>query len=108
MGPPTALLKEIARFRKRLADRLGSVETLILFGSQATGTTHEDSDVDLIVVSQGFRDLSSLKRGALAHLVWDLPHPVDFICYTPEEYERLKNQVSIVKVALDEGVEIGA
>jgi hypothetical protein len=31
---------------------------------------------------------------------------VDFICYTPEEFEKLKKEVSIVSEALKEGIEI--
>jgi hypothetical protein len=30
----------------------------------------------------------------------------DFICYTPEEFEKLKKEVSIVSEALKEGIEI--
>jgi hypothetical protein len=31
---------------------------------------------------------------------------VDFICYTPEEFEKLKKEVSIVSEAFKEGIEI--
>jgi hypothetical protein len=36
----------------------------------------------------------------------DLNYPVDFLCYTPEEFNKLKKEVSIVSEALKEGVEI--
>jgi len=32
---------------------------------------------------------------------------VDFVCYTPEEFERLRKQVSLVRDAVAEGLEIG-
>jgi hypothetical protein len=37
---------------------------------------------------------------------WDLNYPVDFLCYTPEEFNKLKKEVSIVSEALKEGIEI--
>jgi hypothetical protein len=36
----------------------------------------------------------------------DLNYPVDFLCYTPEEFNKLKKEVSIVSEALKEGIEI--
>ncbi|MBI3412683.1 MAG: hypothetical protein HY051_01210 [Candidatus Aenigmarchaeota archaeon] len=40
------------------------------------------------------------------HVVFKMGYPVDFICYTPEEFEREKKRVSIVSTALKEGIEI--
>lgn len=39
-------------------------------------------------------------------LKWNLDLPVDFIPFTPEEFNKLKKEVSIVSEALREGVEI--
>ena len=44
----------------------------------------------------------------MLHMEWDLRHPVDFLCYTPEEFRELSKRPSIVKVALKEGVSIPA
>jgi len=33
-------------------------------------------------------------------------YPVDFLCYTPEEFEKLRKRISIVSVALKTGIEI--
>lgn len=38
----------------RAFDRVLPIETVILFGSQARGTTHADSDVDLVIVAREF------------------------------------------------------
>ena len=35
---------------------------------------------------------------------WDYNFAVDFICYTPKEFNEKKNQVSIVSEALKTGV----
>jgi len=37
---------------------------------------------------------------------WNLDLPVDFICYTPEEYKKLAKQITIVREAERNGIEI--
>jgi len=36
---------------------------------------------------------------------WNLDLPVDFLCYTPKEFNKLKKQISIVKEAIENGIE---
>jgi hypothetical protein len=38
--------------------------------------------------------------------VWTMDYPVDFLCYTPEEFEEKRKEISIVRQALKEGVAI--
>ncbi len=83
------------------------IRKMILFGSRAWGRTHRDSDVDLIIVSPAFRKKKALDRGFELYKRWDLDYPVDFLCYTPEEFQRLKKQMTVVRKAADEGIEIG-
>jgi len=107
MGADAALMGELARFRGRLVSVLGRVDHVVLFGSHARGETHEWSDVDVMVVSPAFHGMSQIRRAARARGAWDLPHPVDILCYTPEEFEDLRHQISIVRHALEEGAEVG-
>lgn len=52
--PPPAVTAAILRFRALLEHRFGSrLGELVLFGSHATGSAHEDSDVDVLVVIDG-------------------------------------------------------
>ena len=37
---------------------------------------------------------------------WSLKYPVDFLCYTPEEFNKLKKQITIVREAVENGIEI--
>lgn len=98
-------MPELRAFKKKLENRLGRV-TLLLFGSNATGTAGKDSDVDLIVISPQFTGKKLHKRPQGFWKAWDLDVPVDFICLTPNEFEEKKRQVSIVSEALKQAIVI--
>ena len=82
------------------------IDKMFLFGSRVYGKTHKWSDIDLVVVSPKFRKLNFFKRGAMMYNYWNLRYPVDFLCYTPEEFNKLKKQIIIVKEAVEKGIEI--
>ena len=85
------------------------VKKIFLFGSYSKDIANEESDVDLIIIGD-FEDKGNLKRAPIFykewHLVQNIDLPVDIICYTPEEFDELKNQITIVKEAVEEGMEI--
>ena len=95
------LLKHLRLFKEK-----NKIEEMYLFGSKARGKTHKWSDVDLIIVSERFRGKGNLERAPPLYMSWQLEYPVDFLCYTPEEFDKLKKQVSIVSEALKTGIEI--
>jgi len=106
MGSPTdPLIRDLRRFRRKVARRF-AIERMILFGSRASGRQRPDSDVDLIVVGRRFYRKNPIDRAAPLHLAWDLGLPVDFLCYTPEEFDELSRRPSIVREAVREGVSI--
>ena len=83
------------------------VQRVILFGSRATsGKTHKDSDIDLIIVSNKFEKINSIKRASLMYNYWTLKLPVDFLCYTKKEFDERKNRITIVREAVLNGIEI--
>jgi|SRR3989344_587835 len=96
-------LEIIKEFTKRVSKAM-SIQKIILFGSRAKGKTHEWSDFDIIIVSNKFNGIDSFKRGAVFYDYWDYNYPVDFLCYTPEEFNRLKKKISIVREALSNGI----
>lgn len=106
MGSKTdGLIEDLRRFRRKLQKRY-AIERMILFGSRARGQAREFSDVDLIIVSRKFHRKGAIERAAPLHLEWDLEVPVDFLCYTPEEFRRLSARGGLVKEALREGISI--
>ena len=98
-------IKILKEFKKKISKYL-PIHKLILFGSRAKGKTHKDSDFDLIIVSEDFEGKKSFKRGIGFYNYWNIDYPVDFLCYTPQEFNKMKNKITIVKNAVKEGIEI--
>lgn len=103
MGRAVQPLTAVRQFVRRLAWDF-RVEQVILFGSQTEGTATADSDIDLIIVSPDFWGMNAIARAARMYDYWTTERAVDFLCYTPEEFERLKGRVSIVREAVRDGV----
>lgn len=100
-----AIVKLLKRYKENVSKDI-PIDRMLLFGSYAGGKAHPDSDVDLLVVSPSFRRMNFFKRGARMYGHWGMNHPVDFLCYTPEEFQRLRKEVTIVRDAEREGIEI--
>ncbi len=83
------------------------VEKAILFGSRARGDNFNGSDYDIIIVSPDFMNILFTQRIARMYDFWKhYPIEIEPICYTPEEFEKKKKQIGIVKTAVEEGIEI--
>ncbi len=104
MGNQT-IKKNLRQFKENLKNKI-SVERIIFFGSRASGKSYKDSDIDLIIVSKSFRGKKFRYRAIGFYDYWNLNYPVDFLCYTPEEFNKLKKQITIVSEALKKGIEI--
>jgi len=105
MGKRKHLIKELKKFIKNVG-REFFIEKIFLFGSRAGKKFDDESDVDLIIVSPDFEGLDFFQRGAKMYDYWVLDLPVDFLCYTPEEFDKLKKKISIVSEAIKQGKEI--
>ena len=105
MGRRKSIKEKLKDFKKNLNKKI-QIKEMILFGSRANGKSRKNSDVDLIIVSPEFKNLDFFQRGAKMYDFWDLDLPVDFLCYTPEEFEKLKNRASIVREAEKSGIVI--
>ena len=95
------IVNELRNFKRQ-----NKIEKLFFFGSRAYGKPHKYSDIDLIVVSKNFRGKGLLDRAPKLYMQWNMDYPVDFLCYTPKEFNKLKKQVTIVREAVREGIEI--
>src|SRR5947208_15929680 len=74
-------MRVIRRFARQVAERF-QPEKIILFGSHAYGTPHEDSDVDILVVMPCRNELDQAVKIACA---FESPFPLDLIVRTPKK-----------------------
>ncbi|MBU7009951.1 MAG: nucleotidyltransferase domain-containing protein [Theionarchaea archaeon] len=79
-------------------------EKVILFGSRVKGEAEEESDLDVILVAETFREVHFLRRMPMVLKKIRFPKHVDYICYFPEEFERMKETSSVVMDALEKGI----
>ena len=98
-------LKIIKAFKNVISKKI-DVRKVILFGSRAREDFREDSDFDVIVVSDEFEGVKSYKRAPDMYRAWNVDYSVDFVCLTSEEFEKMKNRPTIIKLASEEGIEI--
>ena len=80
------------------------IKKAIIFGSRARGDYFLDSDVDLILISNDFKDLKFIDRIGNIIKFWNYPIDLEVICYTPEEFDKMKKRIGLVKKALEEGI----
>lgn len=99
----------IERFIEEVLPRIKSEfkpTKVVIFGSRVKGVSNEDSDIDVIIVSKNFENIPFLRRMPFALRVAQFSKHIDFICYTPEEFERILNKSTIVMTGLKEGIEV--
>lgn len=92
-------------FKKKLA-RTMPIQKMYLFGSRVKGKPSKWSDFDLLIVSDKFRNKASFERAVGLYKYWTIDYPVDFLCYTQDEFNKLKEQVTIVQKVVKEGIEL--
>jgi hypothetical protein len=99
----------IIRIIKKLKKK-NRLDKVILFGSFARNDFGKYSDVDIIVISEKFKGIKKLKRSPKLyyeiHHNLGLRYDVDIACYTPDEFNSLKNTNFFIKEAVKEGIEI--
>ena len=96
-------------YRQALIEqRPGAVVRMLVYGSKARGDTHEDSDIDVLLVLKN--EAEQLKR-PLRHIGYDLAatsHAVPSImAYTQAEWDRLRVLRSAYREAVErDGVDV--
>jgi predicted nucleotidyltransferase len=95
---------EINLMRDRIV-RLYQPDKIVLFGSRARGEAGEDSDIDVLVISDREKHLPRYKRGLDVRLqLADLKTPKDILFYSREDIDRWESvPQSFVNRVLREG-----
>lgn len=94
MGQDT-VLENIRQFKKALESINIEVNQLILYGSHAVGKAREDSDIDIVVISQSFNNKSYWERiDILTEAIYQVIAPIDASAFTPEEWLSEKSLIA--------------
>lgn len=84
----STVLAIISDFAKALEAESIKPQKIILFGSYSTGTQHEGSDIDLIVISEDFAGKGYWERiNVLSAAISTVFEPIEAIAMTPEEWQ---------------------
>ena len=81
------IMKSIKEYIQKISQYY-KIETIILFGSYAKGTQNEDSDIDIAIISDDFKDLIDDMADLIGY-TWKIdtriePHPI-----SKEDYEKI-------------------
>jgi len=98
-------VKVVKEFIKKLKKRI-LIEKVIFFGSRTGEDFMNYSDIDLIIVSEYFENIDFDERMKIMYNYWNFDYAVDFLCYTPDEFDRLSKMMTIVREALKTGLVI--
>lgn len=100
-------VEEIINKYKEMLEKLGvNSGRAILYGSFAKGNPREDSDIDLIIVSEDFRRMNLRKRlEILGIAAARIMEPVEAKGYTPEEIGRFSRS-SFLEEVLKVGISV--
>ena len=94
---------------KRFANRLKKhmkIDQLILFGSRARRDNFVTSDFDFVIVSDVFSAIPFVKRASRLYQYWQERADLEALCYTKEEWSRMKNKRGILLNAQQHGIRL--
>ena len=85
----------LSRFKENLEKSI-RINGLILFGSCASDTGTEDSDIDVIVLSEDFTNKDFWERiEIIADAVYTTLQPIDAVAMTPAEWESQTTALAV-------------
>lgn len=96
---PEDIRKMLSSFVEKLKEVLSDDVEVYLFGSYAKCSWLDDSDIDIIVVSNAFRGLDLGKRYALVRKLLPFNRSFEILTYTHEEFETAKKRSIVLQDA---------
>lgn len=94
------IVKEYAKEVKKNYD----VEAIILFGSYVKGTSHKDSDIDIVVVTNDIKNNIYDEELNLMKLRWNIDYRIEPHLIEVDDYRNVSNP--FVKEVIETGVRI--
>jgi predicted nucleotidyltransferase len=93
------------RFARAIRKHM-SLDRLVLFGSRARGDNFVTSDFDFVIVSGSFAGVPFTTRASRLYSLWTSNRDLEVLCYTPQEWHKLKDKRGILRNAQSEGVRL--
>ncbi len=94
-----AVIKALRELAQRLLESGIGLRAAVLFGSYARGDELAESDVDVLVVADGFRGMKFFEREYLVLSLWKYHNiALEPWCYTPEEILEALNKANRLDV----------
>jgi predicted nucleotidyltransferase len=86
------VIEAIEFFESSLIDSGLNISKIILFGSQAKGNQTKESDIDLVIISDDFKEKNIFERANITKdaeikTIKKFLIPFDIVTLTPEEFE---------------------
>ena len=83
-----AVMKSISDFGRALEAENIKPQKIILFGSFSSETQRQDSDIDLVVISEDFTDKDYWERiDILSGAIYKVFEPIEAVAMTPVEWQ---------------------
>ncbi len=101
--------EKLERFRREVLPRLVEhyrPRLVLAFGSRVRGDALKDSDLDVLVVADAFSGTRWIDRPVRVAETCEVRLPVEFLCYTSEEYDRKVAEEGVVRTATAEGLDL--
>jgi predicted nucleotidyltransferase len=101
------ITETIERFKQSLEEMGIKVKKIIIFGSYATRRARKHSDIDVVVISDDFKEMNLLKRLetiGLALAKAKIMEPIEALGYTEEEYNSEREGTFIGDEVKSKGV----
>jgi len=84
-----AVIEIVERFRLILEKDNIKINKIILYGSFANNTNNNDSDIDLIVISDDFDNFNYWERiDLLSNAIYKIFEPIEAFSFTTNEWEN--------------------
>ena len=104
--------RELERYLERVTDRW-PVQSALLGGARVDdlngAPAQRERGPEYVLVSEYFDGMPWLERVYQAGSLWDaleMGAHADVHCYTPQEFERKRDQLRLVREAADHGLEL--
>ncbi|MCS7098356.1 MAG: nucleotidyltransferase domain-containing protein [Candidatus Methanomethyliaceae archaeon] len=98
-------MKELLNFMRLLKEEL-NVSEIYIFGSRVYGIPLKDSDLDMLIISDKFKERSFIENMEILSKLWNGSFTIEMFPYYPEQLKKYKGKKIVITEALEKGIRI--